>query len=79
MTVYRRGIRFIAGVQPSPRWDGIPAQLALGRRAERESRELPGREAELARLGELLLEAHAGQRQIVFVTGEPGGGAAAAA
>jgi DNA-binding winged helix-turn-helix (wHTH) protein/tetratricopeptide (TPR) repeat protein len=71
-TVHRRGIRFIAGVQPSPSGDGIPARPVLGPRAEHESRGLVGREAELARLGELLLEARAGRRQIVFVTGEPG-------
>ena len=40
--------------------------------AEREDGTLPGREPELEQLGELLQEARAGHRQIVFVTGEPG-------
>jgi predicted ATPase len=71
-TIHRRGFRFIAGVQPSRVGNKIPALTALGPRAQRESRELPGRESELAHLGELLLEAQTGRRQIVFVTGEPG-------
>jgi predicted ATPase len=71
-TVHCRGFRFIAAVQPPPFGDRIFAPIARSRRAQRESRELPGREADLERLAELLLEARAGRRQIVFVTGEPG-------
>jgi predicted ATPase/DNA-binding winged helix-turn-helix (wHTH) protein len=69
-TVHRRGFRFIAAVRPSGGGRGIAARPVPGR--PRNSRWLVGREAELARLGELLLEARAGRRQIAFVTGEPG-------
>jgi DNA-binding winged helix-turn-helix (wHTH) protein/tetratricopeptide (TPR) repeat protein len=69
-TVHRRGFRFIAEMH-SPRdgqWD--PARRAPGCAPSR--RPLVGRDAELARLGELLLEARAGRRQFACVTGEPG-------
>ena len=69
-TVHRRGFRFVAGVQSSGGRKGIPTRPAPG--PPRNGRSLVGREAELARLDQLLLEARTGRRQIIFVTGEPG-------
>ena len=67
-TVHRRGYRFIASVteQPSPR--GI-AGLS-GRRFSTDG--FVGRQAELRQLHKWLEKALEGERQIVFVTGEPG-------
>jgi predicted ATPase/DNA-binding winged helix-turn-helix (wHTH) protein len=69
-TVHRRGFRFIADVQPSGGDEAIAARTAPSPRQS--TSPLVGREAELARLDELLLEARAGRRQFAFVTGEPG-------
>jgi DNA-binding winged helix-turn-helix (wHTH) protein/tetratricopeptide (TPR) repeat protein len=69
-TVHRRGVRFIANVV-SPQ-EGEISRSALDTHPPRRGRWLFGREAELERLGQLFLEARAGHRQMVFVTGEPG-------
>ena len=61
-TVHRRGFRFIGPVQSPARF--VPAAPA--------SPTLVGRDAELARLHAHLARALGGQRQLVFVTGEPG-------
>jgi DNA-binding winged helix-turn-helix (wHTH) protein/tetratricopeptide (TPR) repeat protein len=73
-TVHRRGFRFIGSIA---RPDAPPS--GTGRRAEPGSpmgvaapTALVGRDAELARLRERWGRALAGQRQLVFVTGEPG-------
>lgn len=59
-TVHRRGYRFIGPLQcPTP-----PPRPLTPR--------LVGREAELTRLHDCLEKARAGERQIVFITGEPG-------
>ena len=60
------GYRFVAPVVSSPD-DAELSQSPISPRSP-----LVGRDAELARLQELLARAAAGQRQIVFVTGEPG-------
>jgi DNA-binding winged helix-turn-helix (wHTH) protein/tetratricopeptide (TPR) repeat protein len=77
-TAHRRGFRFIAPLRGSP---GVeePAEapvepeavLGPGRAI------LVGREAELGLLGRLFRQAVTGQRQIVFVQGEPGIGKSA--
>jgi predicted ATPase len=61
-TVHRRGFRFIGPVPP-------PA-VATG--SSRATPMLVGRDAELSRLHARLARALGGQRQVVFVTGEPG-------
>ena len=79
-TVHRRGFRFIGPVAVAPtagstgspasedgsRLETSPSFRVAGRST------LVGREAELARLHGALAKALAGQRQLVFVTGEPG-------
>jgi predicted ATPase/DNA-binding winged helix-turn-helix (wHTH) protein len=59
-TVHGRGYQFLAPVREQGA-TALPAAVAL-----------VGREAELARLGELYGLAEQGRRQLVFVTGEPG-------
>jgi DNA-binding winged helix-turn-helix (wHTH) protein/predicted ATPase len=78
-TVHRRGFRFIGPVAGSrdvaPQTSGGPAEDAkAGRSREAWGRGLPlvGREAELARLRDLLETALEGRRRLVFVTGEAG-------
>src|SRR5712692_1144394 len=56
-TVHRRGYRWIASITPNP---PLPTPT------------LVGRETELAQLHRWLDKSLAGERQIVFVTGEPG-------
>ncbi len=67
-TVHRRGFRFIARI--SPKEDAEPIRQAA------ESRngavDIVGRAAETERLQRALDEAAQGQRQLLFVTGEPG-------
>ena len=78
-TVHRRGFRFIAalrdgsGSEPSVSVRGGSAAVEAG------AARLVGREAELERLAELFRQASAGQRQIVFLEGEPGIGKSALA
>ena len=61
-SVPRRGYRFIAP----------PARSAAGRSARSPSGELVGRDQVLARLEACLERAGAGERQLLFVSGEPG-------
>jgi DNA-binding winged helix-turn-helix (wHTH) protein/predicted ATPase len=69
-TVHRRGFRFIGPVAlPTPVVSaGFPASFTPSPTAST----LVGREAELAGLHARLATALSGQRQLVFVTGEPG-------
>jgi DNA-binding winged helix-turn-helix (wHTH) protein len=79
-TVHRRGFRFIGPVAqpgalvacaatPEDESCGQPAASVAPRSSPAA---LVGREAELARLHAALVRALSGQRQLVFVTGEPG-------
>jgi DNA-binding winged helix-turn-helix (wHTH) protein/predicted ATPase len=71
-TVHRRGFRFIgpiAGSTPPPSARG---DVDVERGSSAATPTLVGRDAELARLHELLGKAMDRQRQLVFVTGEPG-------
>ena len=71
-TVHRRGFRFIGPVAPPTAVvsaAGSPARFAAPSHAPST---LVGREAELASLHARLVTALSGQRQLVFVTGEPG-------
>jgi DNA-binding winged helix-turn-helix (wHTH) protein/predicted ATPase len=73
-TAHRRGYRFVAQISAEPARGHPPDQ------APHTLRESPaslattvlGRESELARMNEWLERALTGERQIVFVTGEPG-------
>lgn len=64
-TVHRRGFRFIAGTEKK---DGLPESVS---RVDG-TQDLVGREQESLELQGLLNLAATGQRQICFVTGEPG-------
>ena len=73
-TAHRRGYRFVGQISAEPA-PGRPPDKAPP--AVRESPAAPattllGRESELARMNEWLERALAGDRQVVFVTGEPG-------
>lgn len=71
-TLHRRGYRFIAAVSEGTAvLPAVPAQPARGK--------LVGRERELSELGDCLGKALRGERQIVFITGEPGIGKTALA
>ncbi len=80
VTVPRRGYRFIAPVEQSwERWDateGSRITFTDGEARAAESPAMPGeligREVELARLQYWLESALRGERQVAFVTGEPG-------
>ena len=64
-TLHRRGYRFIAAVSEGTAvLPAVPAQPARGK--------LVGRGRELSELGDCLGKALRGERQIVFITGEPG-------
>ncbi len=69
-TVHRRGFRFIAELEGMDRNDAAGTQRGFA--TGRSRPEMVGREAELERLHELLARATAGERQLVFVTGEEG-------
>ncbi len=71
-TLHRRGYRFIAAVS-----EGAVAHLALP--AQPGTGRLVGRECPLGELGDCLGQALRDQRQIVFITGEPGIGKTALA
>jgi DNA-binding winged helix-turn-helix (wHTH) protein/predicted ATPase len=82
-TVHRRGFRFIGPIPGPTATLSPPASSAPARDSRPHSPEtlpcssnatatLVGREAELARLHARLAQALDGQRQLVFVTGEPG-------
>lgn len=62
-TVHRRGYRFVAAVRDATATAPEPVGVAI-----------VGRAAELARLDKQLARASAGERQVVFVTGEAGAG-----
>jgi len=64
-TLPRRGYRFVGKLQDDNRSESpVPAVTARGR--------LAGRASELGQLRDCLANALRGQRQIVFITGEPG-------
>ncbi|MCU0304420.1 MAG: AAA family ATPase [Thermoanaerobaculales bacterium] len=69
-TVHRRGFRFIAALE-SVDPNGF-ASLEPGASADPARSMIVGREAELQRLHELFARAAAGERQLVFVTGDEG-------
>ena len=62
-TAHRRGYRFIGK---------LASAAAASERATASTVCAVGREAELRKLRELLEKANSGQRQLLFVTGEPG-------
>lgn len=69
-TLHRRGYRFIG--KPVPQSPPSAAPQVPSRGAQAASAIVVGREAELQHLHDGLIRARAGERQIVFVTGEPG-------
>jgi DNA-binding winged helix-turn-helix (wHTH) protein/tetratricopeptide (TPR) repeat protein len=76
-TAHRRGFRFIAPLREAA--GGGPSVIAPvgAETGAAEGIKLAGRGAELAQLTESFRQASAGQRQIVFVEGEPGIGKSA--
>ena len=75
-TVHRLGYRFIARVSTQPVWisdSGVRGEdFKPARNPQPPTPHFVGRGAELAQLHNLLERAVQGERQIVFVTGEPG-------
>src|SRR6185503_15986111 len=72
-TVHRRGFRFIGPIAGPTPPRSARADVGVGRASSAAATPtLVGRDAELARLHELLGRAMDRQRQLVFVTGEPG-------
>ena len=78
-TAHRRGYRFIGKFSDAqvreaehPKARGANGILSTPSAPSRTEQRVLGREAELARMGELLHRAVAGERQVLFVTGEPG-------
>src|SRR5439155_5468220 len=76
-TVHRRGYRFIAPVTPAQPIQGSRFKVQGSTSEPAPSTQHPapsvvGREAELGHLHRWLEKALAGERQLVFVTGEPG-------
>jgi DNA-binding winged helix-turn-helix (wHTH) protein/predicted ATPase len=73
-TVHRMGYRFIATVstEPAPVARSTPWEHDFALSATRPTRHFVGRQAELAQLHKHWHRALDGERQIVFVTGEPG-------
>ncbi len=74
-TVPRRGWRFIgqASLGADSTWQLAPHDAALSpARPARVLRPVMGRTHELERLRQALARAHGGERQLVFVSGEPG-------
>lgn len=74
--VHGRGYRFLAAVATTPQPESSHPRFPLESSLPTADRLLPsflvGREMELTRLNELFAKAAGGQRQIGFVTGEPG-------
>jgi predicted ATPase len=81
-TMHRRGYRFIAPITTAPPVSGSRFQVSSSQRESRSQQletwnlkletPLVGREAEIAQLHKWWDKALSGERQIVFVTGEPG-------
>ncbi len=76
-TVHRRGYHFLAPVTTAPpvsssRFQVPSSDVLYAPRSTLSAPRLVGRETELAQLHKWLERALRGQRQIVFVTGEPG-------
>src|SRR5262245_56117241 len=72
-TIHRRGYRFIGKVISSQHSvDSSPSPLTQHSEVSTQRSALVGREAELAQLHSWLEKALRGERQLVFVTGEPG-------
>jgi len=77
-TVHRRGYRWIAPLTHTPPVRGPGSEVRSQQNfypapsTPHQAPKLVGRETELAQLHQLLDKALAGERQIVFVTGEPG-------
>jgi len=75
-TVHRLGYRFIAPVSTQPvrisDSEVRGQESGLARSLQSPTHHFVGREGELAQLHQWLARALAGERQIVFVTGEPG-------
>ncbi|MBV8471592.1 MAG: winged helix-turn-helix domain-containing protein, partial [Burkholderiaceae bacterium] len=67
-TVARRGYRFIAALDTDP----APPQAATTPLPHLAAQALAGRSKALAQLNSALVASQRGQRQLVFVTGEPG-------
>jgi DNA-binding winged helix-turn-helix (wHTH) protein len=72
-TVHRRGYRFIGKLSDPPAVAAVPPAEPPPS-ADPGSPRLVGREEELRQLAALLAAARQGQRQVVFLTGEPGTG-----
>lgn len=70
-TVHRRGYRFVGTVQAN---DRPPRTTIDAQSADPVGERIIGRTRELQQLGERWRQACAGERQFVFVTGEPGVG-----
>jgi DNA-binding winged helix-turn-helix (wHTH) protein len=72
-TVHRRGVRFIARVHGAPHGDQRPTSAVAPEPFPGPSpAALVGRDTELATLWSLFHKAAAGERQVVFIQGEPG-------
>ena len=82
-TVHGRGYRFIAPLASAPPVASSQHSVASSQKAQAESRKLTtnnwqlttplvGRDTELVQLDEWLEKALSGERQLVFITGEPG-------
>ncbi|MBV8362304.1 MAG: AAA family ATPase [Deltaproteobacteria bacterium] len=75
-TVHRLGYRFIASVSTQPvrmaDSEVRGQEFSPARSPQSHAQHFVGREAELAQLHQWLARALAGERQIIFVTGEPG-------
>jgi DNA-binding winged helix-turn-helix (wHTH) protein/tetratricopeptide (TPR) repeat protein len=72
-TVHRRGVRFVARVQPVPGDGPLPSPVgSASPPAVDAPGSLVGRDAELTTLQTLFRKAAEGDRQVVFLQGEPG-------
>jgi len=74
-TVHRRGFRFIAPIVTAPPVSGSKFQVSSSQSTIsglQSAINLVGREEEIARLHGWFAKAAHGERQLIFVTGEPG-------